>query len=305
MAGDRAQAALVTAFVAMVVGIGANVVAIVFVLREPGMGPLWAAASRFLLATAIFAVIAAVARAPFPRGRALTGTVLYGALQFGAFFGLVYWGLDRGVPAALAGVLLATAPLLTFLLALAHGQERFRWDSLAGAAIVIAGTAVVLIEGLDAGSPLMPMLAIIAAAACNAEAAVVVKAFPGAHPSMRNAVGLAVGTAILFVLVPVFGESPVMPTLAATWLGQAYLVTAGTVGVFALYLFLLSRWTASAVSYEFVVAPLVGILLAVWMLDEAISGWFVLGSVFVLAGVYLGAIRPLRAHAPVPAEAAG
>ncbi|HVL89928.1 MAG TPA: dienelactone hydrolase family protein, partial [Actinomycetota bacterium] len=46
------------------------------------------------------------------------------------------------------------------------------------------------------------------------------------------------------------------PSEPQTWVAQAYLITFGTVGVFGLYLFLLSRWTASAVSYEFVLAPL-------------------------------------------------
>lgn len=56
------------------------------------------------------------------------GALLNGALSIGAFFGFVYWGLQEA-PAGVAGVFLATGPLLTFLLALLHGQERFRWDS--------------------------------------------------------------------------------------------------------------------------------------------------------------------------------
>jgi hypothetical protein len=40
-------------------------------------------------------VITAANRAAVPRGRALLGAVLFGCLQFGAGFGLVYWGLVR------------------------------------------------------------------------------------------------------------------------------------------------------------------------------------------------------------------
>lgn len=289
-ARDRAT---LVAFLVMSVGIGGNVIAIKYIARAGDLDPLWAAASRFLLATAIFVVVARVVRAPTPRGRALVGAVLYGALSIGAFFAFAYWGL-QDAPAGLAGVFLATGPLLTFLLALAHGQETFRWDSMIGGAVVVAGTALVFSVGVDEGVPVASLLAILAASACAAEGAIVVKGFPPVHPAARNAIGMAVGSVILLVLMPLFHESYAIPKATSSWAAQAYLVLMGTVGVFALYLFLLSRWTASAVSFEFVLAPLVGIVLAAWLLDERITGTFVLGSILVLIGVYLGAIRPAR-----------
>jgi drug/metabolite transporter (DMT)-like permease len=83
-----------------------------------------------------------------------------------------------------------------------------------------------------------------------------------------------------------------MPSAGSTWAAQAYLVTIGSIGVFGLYLFVLGRWTASATSYEFVLVPLVGILLAAWLLGERTSSTFAVGALVVLLGVYLGAVRP-------------
>jgi len=284
---DRLTAA---AFALMVVGIAGNVVAVKYIARAGDQDPMWAAASRFAIATAIFAVVAAAARASFPRGRALAGAVLYGTLTFGGFFAFAYWGLQEA-PAGMAGVVLATGPLLTFAFALLHRQERFRWDSLIGGAAAVAGTALVFQSGLDQGVPIASLLAILGASACAAEGAVVVKAFPPVHPAMRNAIGTSVGAVMLALLIPVFGESIAAPSVASTWISQAYLITFGTIGVFGLYLFLLSRWTASAVSYEFVLAPIVAILLAAWLFNEAITAWFAAGSVLVLIGVYFGALR--------------
>ncbi len=102
------------------------------------------------------------------------------------------------------------------------------------------------------------------------------------------------GNAMLFALMPFFDESSKIPQAGSTWAAQAYLVTAGTVGVFALYLFVLGRWTASAVSYEFVLAPLIGIVLAAWLMDERVTGTFAAGALLVLIGVYFGAIRATR-----------
>jgi drug/metabolite transporter (DMT)-like permease len=286
----RADGVVIAAFFAMVVCIGGNVIAIKYISRAGDLDPLWAAASRFVLASAIFTVAACRLRAPRPRGRALLGALLYGALSIGAFFGFVYWGLQRA-PAGMAGVFLATGPLLTFLLALLHGQERFRWQSVAGGAVVIAGSAVIVGDGVDKGVPLTSLIAILAASICAAEGAIVVKAFPPVHPATRNAIGMAVGAVMLLGLMPFFDESYSFPVAGSTWLAQAYLVFFGSVGVFGLYLFVLGRWTASAASYEFVLAPIVAVVLAAWLLDEQITQTFVVGAVLVLVGVYLGAIR--------------
>jgi drug/metabolite transporter (DMT)-like permease len=283
----------VVAFLLMVAGVGGNVVAVKLIVREAEMGPLWAGASRFFLASILFAFIARARGAAMPRGRALAGAILYGTLTIGGFFAFVYWGLQEA-PAGMAGIFLATGPLLTFVLAMLHGQERFRWDSMLGGAIAIAGTAVVFSVGVGAGVPVRSLLAILMGSLCAAEGAVIVKAFPPVAPSARNAIGMSVGTFILLVLVPVFGESFTFPGGATTWTAQIYLVTGGSIGVFGLYLFLLERWSASVVSYEFVLAPLVGIALAAWLLNESITTSFVLGSALVLAGVYFGALRPAR-----------
>jgi drug/metabolite transporter (DMT)-like permease len=285
------------AFVLLVVGVGGNVIAVKYIARDGDLDPMWAAASRFLLATTIFALAARLMRAQWPRGRALVGAVLYGALSIGAFFGFVYWGLQEA-PAGMAGVFLATSPLLTLVFAIAHRLERFRWDAMLGALVVVAGTGVVFSTGLGQEVPVTSLLAILAGAACAAEGTIVVKKFPEVHPAARNAIGMGVGTLMLFAFMPAFGESFAAPQTTSTWLAQAYLVTLGSVGVFALYLFVLGRWTASAVSYEFVAAPLVGITLAAWLFDEPVTPPFVIGSLLVLVGVYLGAIRPAGDQPP-------
>lgn len=281
----------VVAFFVLVTIAGGNAVAIRYTSCDAcELDPFWGAATRFLVAGALFLVIARVLGVRMPRGRPLLGAIIYGILQFGAGFGLVYWGLVRA-PAGLGQVLLASVPLLTFVLALFHRQERFRVTGLAGAALAIAGVAMIFSTGAGAGVPLASMLAIISGAACWAEALVVVKAFPPVHPAAMNAVGMGVGAVLLLVLTVIFDEEYVIPETASTWLAQSYLVIAGSVGVFWLYVLVLRRWTASAASYQMVLIPLVTIGLSAWLQDEQITWVFAAGAVLVLAGVYLGVLR--------------
>jgi drug/metabolite transporter (DMT)-like permease len=72
---------------------------------------------------------------------------------------------------------------------------------------------------------------------------------------------------------------------------QAYLVIAGSIGVFWLYVFVLRGWTASAASYQLVLIPLVTVVVSAWLQDERITPAFAAGSFLVLVGVYIGALR--------------
>lgn len=285
---DRATLAAFVLFVSLA---GGNVIAIRYISCEAcELDPFWAAATRFLLASSILGAIAFALRAGVPRGRALLGAALYGVLGFGAAFAFAYWGLQR-VSAGLGAVLLATVPLLTFAFAVAHRQERFRWDGLAGGVLAVAGMVVIFREGIGSGLPFTSLLALFASAACFAETAIVVKAFPSVHPASMNAVGLGVGGLILLALTALTGEAHVVPELSRTWFAQGYLVLLGSVLAFSLYVFVLRRWTASAVSYEGVLIPLVAILLASWLQDERITWAFAAGAALVLLGVYVGALR--------------
>ena len=73
---------------------------------------------------------------------------------------------------------------------------------------------------------------------------------------------------------------------------MAYLVLAGSLGVFWLFVFVLRRWTASAVSFEFLLIPLATIPFSALLTGEVITPLMLVGGAIILAGVYLGALAP-------------
>ena len=111
------------AFAGVIVLGGANSVAIRFSNVE--LPPFSGAAARFATAALLMFAAMLFLRLPFPRGRALAGIVVFGVLNFGLSYALIYWGLLE-VQAGLAQVVIAIAPLLTFFLALAHRQESWQ-----------------------------------------------------------------------------------------------------------------------------------------------------------------------------------
>lgn len=284
-------------FLAIIALGGSNAVAIKIGSDE--LPPFWGATLRFGIAALLLAGIAAVTRPPLPRGRALFGALLYGLIGFAASYSFAYLALVDA-PAGLAGVLIATAPLLTLLLAVAQRIEKFRWQGLAGSLLAAAGIAVVFGDQLGQQAPLGSLLALFLAALCIAETNVVAKLIPPGHPVSANLIGMAVGTVVLGAISLGAGETWALPTQADTWVSVLYLASVGSVALFLTYLFVLGRWTATATSYALLLMPLWTVAAAALLLDESITPAFVLGGVLVIGGTYVGAfLSPRSRDAPV------
>ena len=283
---DRAT---LLAFVGVVIFGGVNGVGVAIVNEE--IAPLWGAALRFGSASALLFAIAAARRIGLPRGSALAGSIAYGALYFGIGFGLIHWALVDAPP-GMTQVVLSVVPLAAFLLAVAHRTERFRWQGFAGAVLAVVGVAFVFGERLGTALPGVVLLAILGGALGIAEGTVVAKRFPGSHPVAGNAIAMGVGAVLLFVASSVVAEPWALVDSVGAWLWFAYLVIIGSVVVFVLFLFVVSRWTASATSYVWPLLPLVAIPFSAVVTREPVTPRLLVGGAFVLVGVYLGAFAP-------------
>jgi drug/metabolite transporter (DMT)-like permease len=280
-----------SAFVTYAVLAGGNAVGVRFSNRE--LAPLWGAGLRFALAAALLLAVMVLLRLAFPRGRALIGSLLYGLFNFAGSFGLTYYGLVQ-VHAGLGQILLALVPLATLLLAVLWRQERLAAAAVIGTLLALAGVAVISYSPLQQNVPLLSVLAVVGGAICFAQALVLVRRFPPVHPVTMNAIGMTTGAAVLLAAALVSDEPIVLPRHPETWAAMAYLVVIGSVVVFLLYLIVLRYWTASRASYGFVIIPFVTIVLSAWLDNEPVGVGLVLGGLLVLAGVYVGALRPAR-----------
>lgn len=287
----RVDGVTFAAFVALVFIGGANAVAVRFSNVE--LPPFWGAAARFLAAALIFWVILFIRRAALPRGRALVGSVLYGALGVGASYALLYWGLLE-VEASVAIVILSLNPLLTLLLAAAHRLERFSWKGLAGAVVASAGIVIGIGAEFGQSLPVPSLIALVVGVVCIAEASVVYKLFPHVEPLPANVVAFTTGACILVLVSLVAREPWLLPRDLSTIAAFGYLVVLGSVGLFYLYLVVLSRWTASATSYSFLLFPIATIGIAALITDERVTWGFLVGAAIALVGVWVGAFATPR-----------
>jgi drug/metabolite transporter (DMT)-like permease len=276
------------AFGAAVLIGGSNFVAVKFSNAE--LAPMYGAAVRFTAAAIVFLLLGWALSLPLPRGRALLGSAVYGALNFGVAYGLLYFALLE-ISIGMSAVIMATVPLFTLILAVLHGQERFTTRGLVGGVLAVTGIGVLSLNSLEADVPLLYVLAAVLGAVAVAESTVLVKGFPRAHPVTTNGVGMVAGALLLWIASVVAAESWIVPEQARTWASLGWLVVAGSVGLFYLALFVIGRWTASASAYVLTLMPVVAVALGALLADEPITPEVVGGTALVLLAVYVGAIR--------------
>jgi drug/metabolite transporter (DMT)-like permease len=258
------------------------------------LAPFYGAAVRFGLAALVFVGIALVRRMPLPRGRALAGAMVYGLLNFGVGYALLYFALTE-LQVGTTSVIMALVPLLTLVFAVFHGQERFTGRGVLGGLLALAGITMLSLRSLGIDAPALYMLAVFAAACAAAEASVIVKGFPRAHPVTTNAAGMGAASILLFATSIGFGESWVLPQTGRTWLVVAWLVVVGSVGLFGLFVFVIRRWTASASVYALTLMPVIAVIAGSLFAGEAITLDIVAGGLLVMLGVYIGALSAKRA----------
>ena len=274
------------AFLLVVVLGGSNSVAIRFSNQE--LAPFWGAFVRFFFAGVVFWLIFWGRRMSLPGRRDVAVIALNGFLSTGVSFALLYWALQK-VPVSLATVIVSTSPLFTLVLAVLHRLERFRVQSLLGGLIAIAGLTVV-VNAQPGGRDLLPgITGLIIGALVAAEGNVIFKMYSlKSDPVIINAVSMTSGAFFLGAASWLAHETHVLPSTPLVWGAVLYLILGGSVVMFYMFVYVLSRWKASSASYAILFFPLVATLLAAWLAKETVSLAFILGAAMVLAGVWFG-----------------
>jgi len=280
---DRSPATY-AAFAAMCLIWGSTFLAIR--IGNEALAPVWSAVLRLAVAAPLYALIATLVKAPWPRGAALRAAVAYGLLNYGVNFALLYWG-EVVVPSSTTAIVYATIPLTTAAAVAIIGLQPIRKHEIAGALIGLVGVVLVFSGELSNGGPLLALAAIFIAATCGGLASVALKRAPKQSTWVANAVGAASG---LLVCVPVslaLGERWTMPHGIAGWGPLLYLIVAGNLGAYALLGWLVTRWKVTNVNAITLVVPVIAVLLGALVRNETPSFGTILGAGLVLAGVAL------------------
>jgi drug/metabolite transporter (DMT)-like permease len=290
---------------------GASYLFIKIGLRD--LSPGMVAFARVALAALVLLPLAAVQGALTGLSSRVGWLILIGAVQVAAPFVLIGAG-EEEISSSLAGILVASTPLFTALLATqVDHEEQSRGLRLGGVLIGFAGVAVLL--GVDLGgdgAALLGGLLVVLASLGYAIGGFLVKhRLAGVAPLGMSATVMLASALILAPLALATAPD------AAPALGPAAAVAAlgvlGTGAAFVIFYWLISTVGPARAFVVTYVAPGFAVVYGATLLDEAVTAATIGGLALILAGSWLAAEGrlPGRSRAlveeesPLPATAAG
>jgi drug/metabolite transporter (DMT)-like permease len=241
---------------------------------------------RFALAVAMLAPLVWIKGLRLPRGRALAGFALMGALYTAQ--SQSYFTALMHASSGLVGLLLYVYPVLVTVLAVAFGWEKLDRRTVVLLALAIAGMVIMLGGDLQ-GTPLGITLGLMAAGIYAVYIIIGGRLTLGTDPLAATLVVMAaaaIGNGAIAL-----ANGPAMPANTTTWLAILAIAFASLVAI-ACFLVGIRYIGASQASIISTLEPVITLCLGVALLGESVSAGQLVGGAMVLAAVILLAKKP-------------
>lgn len=262
--------------------------------------PFLFAGLRFATATVVLLMLARLLHARMPRERGAWFLMVFlGIFQLTIPYGLVFWG-EQYISSGLAAVLYATLPFFVVLFAHLMVNERLTHVRAAGICASFAGLVAIFwsdlsAENVAARAFLLGGLAVVVSTASSAFANVVAKKYAGKiDPSFNILVQSAICSIALLGVSQLF-EAGTQVSFNLVAVGAVlYLGIFGSALAFVGLYWLLTQTTVTNTSTLAFITPILAVLLGWLVLYEVPDRNMSLGTVLILAGVYLTLKTPGR-----------
>jgi drug/metabolite transporter (DMT)-like permease len=265
-----------------------------------GVSPTMLLSLRFLLAAGLLAPLIRLRRLRLPRGGALAGFALMGALYTAQ--SQSYFTALLHASSGLVGLLLYIYPVLVSLLSLLLGWDKLDRRTVLSLALAIAGIAITLGGDLQ-GQPIGIALGVLAAAIYAVYILLGSRLSQGTDPLAATFVIMAAAALGNTTLALTGGHA--MPASATAWLAIGAIALFSTVIAIAAFLIGIKYIGASQASIISTLEPVITICLGVGFLGESVTAGQLAGGAMVLAAVILLAQRGATTQASSKACQAG
>ena len=208
------------------------------------------------------------------------------------------------VSAGVEGIFITLVPATTAALAAVFLRERLDWDQIAGLLIGLLGTLLIVASGEsgiagDAGDVRIGAALALTGVVVGAASAVLNRKFAPRHRTTDLAIPMFVSGSVISIIAGLLvGDIEFTGISPSSWVVLVALGIGATFLPFYATLFAAKHATAARVSVTGYLAPIVGVVAGVVLLDEVLTVPIVIGAVLALVGVVLVG-RGRRVRRPV------
>lgn len=284
------RVAIFLAFLSIYVIWGSTYLAIRYAVET--IPPLYTAGIRHFTAGSIL-LVWCLAKGLRPTRAQIRASIIIGFFFFLIGHGSLHWAETR-VPSDLASLLIATEPIMVFVLAsVAARKWRVNTTLIAGAVLGLAGVAILMQKTtLTSNSGMIIASVAILLGALSWSAGIIYSrssALSG-QPLLLSALSSLAGSILLLIVGTISGEwrgfqiSSVTPR---SWAALAYLVLFGSVTAFTAYNWLLEHYSPTLVATHTYINPIVAVFLGWLFAGEPITLGVCLSATLVILAIFL------------------
>lgn len=261
----------------------------------PYAAPLTLLAVRMTLATAIFAALVLVLRAPrLTSHRDYSRSAIVGILLHASYLGCIFIAIDLGLAVSVTALVVCLQPILVAILAGPVLGEQVHARQWLGFAFGFLGATMVLAPGLTSGdTPPAAALAVVIGLASTTAAMLLQKKWGGGIPLLAGSTVQYAAAAVVLLAVAILTEPLHIDWTPAFAAVLAYMVLVLSVGAILLMFWLIRRDTASGFTSLYFLVPPVTLLEAWLLFGERLPPLGLVG--FAVATVGVALVRAPRA----------
>jgi drug/metabolite transporter (DMT)-like permease len=211
-------------------------------------------------------------------------------LMYTLDYGLIYWG-EQYLSAGVTSIFFATFPLFTGISAIfLLKNEKFSWNKFIGLILGLLGVSVVFLDQLLLTQfnhqVVLGSFAIIVGAASGAMSVVLVKKYLSAiNPVALSFFQMMQGIIFLSLIGFILERTSEIQVNLRVAVAVIYLGAVGSALAFALYFWLLQKWSAVSLSVIVYIIPIVALFVDYLVLSELIHPRAILGMMIIFSGV--------------------
>ena len=210
-----------------------------------------------------------------------------GVLFHGFYLGGVFFSISKGMPTAIAALIVTLQPILTNALSKPILKEKVSLKQWIGVLLGFSGAVLVL--GLDVGSniPIIGLIATIIALLAITISTIWQKKLSTNLPLSVSNMYQALGGFIFHLLIIIFFVEPYIYFSQTFIIAMSHQIFLVSFGAFTILMFLIKKNSASKTVSIFFLVPSTSAFMAWLFLNESLSNLDLIGFLITTIGVYI------------------
>ena len=219
--------------------------------------------------------------------RNLFESISTGILFHGIYLGGVFYSISKGMPTALAALIVTLQPILTNILSNPILGEKISFNQWLGMFFGFIGAAMVI--GLEIGSniPLSGLIATIIALLSITISTLWQKKLNSNLPLSVNNMYQAIGGFVFHLIIIIIFVDPYINFTKTFILAMSHQIFLVSFGAFTILMFLIKKNSASKTVSIFFLIPATSAFMAWLFLNESLNSLDIIGFLITSIGVYI------------------